>query len=176
MPLVLDADGLNAFAGRYRGPGWQEPGEGRAACACFRSGAARTVLTPHPGELARLLGCAVSEIEADRLAAVRRAAELSGAVVVLKGGRSLVGLPSGEVAINTTGNPGMASGGSGDVLTGLVAARLAQGDEPARAAQLAVHLHGLAGDLAVAAGVTPAVPAGTLVEYLPQAYEKLAKA
>ncbi len=67
----------------------------------------------------------------------------------------------------------MASGGSGDVLTGLVAARLAQGDDPAFAAQLAVHLHGLAGDLAVAAGVAPAVPAGTLAEYLPQAYAKL---
>ena len=137
---------------------------------------ASTVLTPHPGELARLLGCSTAEIEADRLASVRRAAELAGAIVVLKGGRSLIGLPSGEVAINTSGNPGMASGGSGDVLTGLVAARLAQGDDPARAVQLAVHLHGLAGDLAVAAGVTPAVPAGTLVEFLPQAYAKLSKA
>jgi NAD(P)H-hydrate epimerase len=95
---------------------------------------------------------------------------------VLKGGRTLVGLPSGEVAINTTGNPGMASGGSGDVLTGLLAARLAQGDDPVFAAPLAVHLHGLAGDLAVAAGVGPAVPAGTLAEYLPQAYSKLGKA
>ena len=95
---------------------------------------------------------------------------------VLKGGRTLIGLPSGEVALNTTGNPGMASGGSGDVLTGLLAARLAQGDEPAFAAQLAVHLHGLAGDLALAAGHAPAVPAGTLVEFLPQAYAKLGKA
>ncbi len=70
----------------------------------------------------------------------------------------------------------MATGGSGDVLTGLLAARLAQGDDPAYAAQLAVHLHGLAGDLAVAAGVAPAVPAGSLADYLPQAYEKLGKA
>jgi NAD(P)H-hydrate epimerase len=70
----------------------------------------------------------------------------------------------------------MASGGSGDVLTGFVAARLAQGDDPAFAAELAVHLHGLAGDLAAAAGMAPAVPAGTLAEYLPQAHEKLGKA
>ena len=107
---------------------------------------------------------------------MRRAAAISGAIVVLKGARTLIGLPSGEVWINTTGNPGMASGGSGDVLTGLLAARLAQGDDPIVATQLAVHLHGLAGDLAVAAGVLPAVPAGTLAEYLPQAYDKLAKA
>ncbi len=122
------------------------------------------------------MGCSTAEVEADRLASVRRASELSGAIVVLKGSRSLVGLPSGEVSINTTGNPGMASGGSGDVLTGLIAARLAQGDDPAFAAQVAVHLHGLAGDLAVAAGVAPAVPAGTLAEYLPQAYGKLGQA
>ncbi|MDQ1347771.1 MAG: ADP-dependent NAD(P)H-hydrate dehydratase / NAD(P)H-hydrate epimerase, partial [Acidobacteriota bacterium] len=176
MPLVLDADGLNAFAGETAARVGKGARGGQSGLRQLSKRRGSTVLTPHPGELARLLGCAVSAIEADRLAAVRRAAELSGAVVVLKGGRSLIGLPSGEVAINTSGNPAMASGGSGDVLTGLVAARLAQGDDPARAAQLAVHLHGLAGDLAVAAGVTPAVPAGTLVEYLSQAYDKLAKA
>ena len=88
----------------------------------------------------------------------------------------MIGLPGGEVAINTTGSSAMASGGCGDVLTGLLAARLAQGDEPAFAARLAVHLHGLAGDLAVAAGFAPAVPAGVLAEHLPQAYEKLRQA
>lgn len=182
VPLVLDADGLNAFAGPPSPPspmaahGGKAGRGGKRGLELLAKRRAPTVLTPHPGELARLLGCSTPEIEADRLASVRRAAELSGAIVVLKGGRTLVGLPSGEVAINTTGNPGMASGGSGDVLTGLLAARLAQGDDPVFAAHLAVHLHGLAGDLAVAAGVSPAVPAGTLAEYLPQAYEKLGKA
>ncbi len=161
VPLVLDADGLNAFAGEI------------GALAGRR---AATILTPHPGELGRLLGCSAAEIEADRLASVRRAAELSGAIVVLKGGRSLIALPGGEVTINTTGNAGMASGGSGDVLTGLLGARLAQGDDPAFAARLAVHLHGLAGDLAVAAGFTPAVPAGVLADHLHLAHQRLRQA
>ena len=182
LPLVLDADGLNALAAAAAsgaGAGARGAKGGRGGAGGLRLLARRraaTILTPHPGELARLLGCSTAEVEADRLASVRRASELSGAIVVLKGSRSLVGLPSGEVSINTTGNPGMASGGSGDVLTGLIAARLAQGDDPAFAAQVAVHLHGLAGDLAVAAGVAPAVPAGTLAEYLPQAYGKLGQA
>jgi NAD(P)H-hydrate epimerase len=160
-PLVLDADGLNAFAGDLA-----ELAQRRAV----------TILTPHPGELGRLLGCSVAEIEADRLASVRRAAKMARSIVVLKGGRSLIGLPGGEVWINTTGNPAMASGGSGDVLTGLLAARLAQGDEALFATRLAVHLHGLAGDLALAAGFSPAVPAGVLADHLPQAHDKLSKA
>ena len=176
VPVVLDADGLNAFAGAAVGEGSRKGRSAKGGLALLAQRRAPTVLTPHPGELARLLACSTAEVEADRLACVRRAAEISGAIVVLKGGRTLIGLPTGEVAINTTGNPGMASGGSGDVLTGLLAARLAQGDEPAFAAQLAVHLHGLAGDLAAAAGAAPAVPAGTLAEFLPQAFEKLAKA
>ena len=176
VPVVLDADGLNAFAESPPGEGPRKGRTAKGGLSLLAQRRAPTILTPHPGELGRLLGCSTAEVEADRLASVRRAAELSGAIVVLKGGRTLVGLPSGEVAINTTGNPGMASGGSGDVLTGLLAARLAQGDDPVFAAHLAVHLHGLAGDLAVAAGVGPAVPAGTLAEYLPQAYSKLGKA
>lgn len=174
-PSVLDADGLNAFAGAAA----RADGKGRGAksgLALLRERRAPTVLTPHPGELARLFGSSVPEIESDRLAAVRRAAELSGAVVVLKGARTLVGLPSGEVSIETAGNPGMATGGSGDVLTGLLAARLAQGDDPAFAAQLAVHLHARAGDLAAAKGAIPAVPASTLAETIPAAYAALREA
>lgn len=176
VPVVLDADGLNAFAAAAAGEGSRKGRAAKGGLGLLAQRRAPTVLTPHPGELARLLACSTAEVETDRLASVRRAAETSGAIVVLKGGRTLIGLPSGEVAINTTGNPGMASGGSGDVLTGLLAARLAQGDDPAFAAQLAVHLHGLAGDLAAAAGAVPAVPAGTLADFLPQAYEKLGKA
>src|SRR5207237_319879 len=112
LPIVLDADGLNAFAGRA--------GE-------LTTRKAPTVLTPHPGELARLPGTTVEVIADDRLAAAREAARVTGSVVVLKGHRTLVAGPSGEAAVNPTGNAGMASGGSGDVLTGTVVALLGQG-------------------------------------------------
>lgn len=160
-PVVLDADGLNAFAGR---------------AAELAGRRAPTLLTPHPGELARLLGETVGELQADRPAAARRAAQLTGSIVVLKGERTIIALPEGRCFLNLTGNPAMASGGSGDVLTGLLAARLAQGDEPALAAQLAVHLHGLAGDLAHAARGGPAVPAGCLVDHLAAAHDRLISA
>jgi NAD(P)H-hydrate epimerase len=157
-PLVLDADALNAFEGRI-----DELARRRAP----------TVLTPHPGEAARLLGREVAEVQSDRLAAVREAAARSGAVVALKGRSTIVASPDGEAWINTTGNPGMASGGAGDVLTGVVAARLAQGDDPAFAAVLSVHLHGLAGDLALARLGGPAVPAGELLASWREAWRSL---
>ncbi len=159
VPLVLDADGVNAFAGR---------------ASELRAREAPTVVTPHPGELARWLGLTVAEVQADRLAAARRGAAESGAIVVLKGEGTLVAAPDGSCFLNRTGGPVLASGGSGDVLTGLVAARLAQGDEPLAAACLAVHLHGSAGDLAASAGFAPSVPASRLVELLPKALERLA--
>lgn len=158
-PLVLDADGLNAWAGR---------------AGDLADRPAPTLLTPHPGELARLLDCSTAEIVADRIAAARRAVELTRAVVVLKGHQTVVATPEGEQHLNTTGNPGMASGGSGDVLTGLAGALLAQGLEAATAADLAVHLHGLAGDLAAAELGGVAVPASELVERLPAAMARLA--
>ncbi|MCP4660546.1 MAG: NAD(P)H-hydrate dehydratase, partial [bacterium] len=134
VPVVLDADGLNAFAGRIAELAEREAG---------------TVLTPHPGEMARLLDLAGgAEVQADRLAAARRAAEESGAVVVLKGYQTLIADPDGEVWVNPTGNPGMAGGGSGDVLTGLVVGLVCQGYDLLTAAQLAAFLHGLAGDVA----------------------------
>ncbi|MEZ5313116.1 MAG: NAD(P)H-hydrate dehydratase [Thermoanaerobaculia bacterium] len=157
-PLVLDADGLNALGERLE-------------LVAERSAA--TVLTPHPGELGRLLGIAGAEVQEDRLAAVARARERSGAVVVLKGEGTLVARPDGETAIHRVGNPAMASAGAGDVLAGLLAARMAQGDEPGAAADLAVHLHGRSGDLALAAGWAPAIPAGVLIDFLPQAFEEL---
>lgn len=147
-PLVLDADGLNAF-------------EGHLDELARRT--APTILTPHPGELARLLGGSSAAIQEDRLGSAREAARRSGAVVVLKGRATLVAAPGGEVWINATGNAGMASGGSGDVLTGLVAARCAQGDDAAFAAALSVHLHGSAGDLALARNGGDAVPATELL-------------
>jgi len=177
LPLVLDADGLNAFAGR-------------AAEIAVRAREGReTVLTPHPGEMGRLLGISTAEVQADRIAAVRRAAAETGAVVVLKGHLTLVAIPGepgekgeAEVHVNPTGNPAMATGGTGDVLTGLLAGLLAQGLTAGDAARLGVYLHGLAGDLVAARLGGPGsqnprgLAAGDLVEALPLAFRALAAA
>jgi hydroxyethylthiazole kinase-like uncharacterized protein yjeF len=160
LPLALDADGLNAFAGRA--------GE-------LAARPAPTVLTPHPGELGRLLGIATAAVQADRPAAARRAAAEAGAVVVLKGSLTLVAAPGGGgVHVNPTGNPGMASGGTGDVLTGILGGLLAQGLDPLDAARLAVYLHGLAGDLAMARLRGPSLAAEDLITSLPAAFAALA--
>jgi len=161
LPLVVDADGLNAFAGR--------PEE-------IRLRAAPTVLTPHPVELGRLLGTTAAEIDEDRVAAVREAARVTGAVVLLKGHLSLIAAPDGPVAINPTGNAGMASGGSGDVLTGTVAALLAQGLPAWDAACLGAFVHGVAADLIAAERGPEAIPAGDLAASLPAAFAALRKA
>ncbi len=156
-PLVLDADGLNAFAGLLdqlvarRGP---------------------LVLTPHPAELGRLLDRDKETILADRPGAVREAVERSGATVVLKGHLSLIGSADG-IAINPTGNPGMATGGTGDVLTGLIAGLIGQGRAPAEAAELGVYVHGLAGDLAADDQGELSLSAGDLLDRIPAAFESL---
>jgi len=135
-PLVLDADGLNLLAAEPRGFDPARP----------------VVLTPHPGEAARLLGCPVSEVERDRFAAARALAQRYGAVVVLKGAGSLIASPDGRLDVCPWGNPGMASGGMGDLLTGIIAALLAQGCAAADAARLGVGLHARAGDRAARDG------------------------
>ncbi len=132
LPLVIDASGLNAFAGRANE---------------LNPRALPRVITPHPGELARLLGTDAATINADRLHWAREAARATKCVTVLKGYQSLVAEPDGHVYVNPTGNAGMASGGMGDVLAGLVAALLARDTDPLDAACAAVYLHGLAGDL-----------------------------
>ena len=148
VPVILDADALNAFAGKaelLKGVS----GKG------MRDGPLRTVvLTPHPGEMARLLGTSIKEVEADRIGVARRFATEHGVTLVLKGWRTLVAHPDGEIAVNTTGNPGMAKGGSGDILTGIVAAMVAQygKEDTAGAVEAAVYLHGLAADYAVHGG------------------------
>ncbi|MCP3961716.1 MAG: NAD(P)H-hydrate dehydratase [bacterium] len=156
LPLVLDADALNALAGQLSDL------QGRTA---------PTVLTPHPGEMGRLLGISTAEVQADRVGAARAAAQRSGAVVVLKGHRTLIADAEAGVWVNPTGNPGMASGGSGDVLTGLVASLLAQEYEVLTAAQLAVYLHGLAADLAIEDIAPEALRAGDQIEALPRAFD-----
>jgi NAD(P)H-hydrate epimerase len=132
LPLVIDASGLNAFASR---------------AADLNPRGLPRVITPHPGELARLLGSDSASINADRIGSVREAARTSQCVVVLKGYQSLIAEPDGHVFVNPTGNPGMASGGMGDVLAGMIAALLARGTDALDAACAAVYLHGLAGDI-----------------------------
>ena len=133
-PLVLDADALTVCA--------EDPGRLRGRPE------APVVITPHPGEMARLVGATVADIQRDRVGAAHEFATDRGVHVVLKGARTVVAHPDGDVLVNTTGNPGMATGGSGDVLTGVSAAWLAQVEDVGAAVALAVHLHGLAGDLA----------------------------
>lgn len=134
-PVVLDADALNVLAPLVRP----------------LPGAARLVLTPHPGEAARLLGTSAADVQEDRMAALRELCARSGAVVVLKGAGTLVGDGAAWFR-NRTGNPGLATPGSGDVLAGLIGALLAQGLAPFSAACLGVHAHGAAGDLVAARG------------------------
>ena len=133
-PLVLDADALNAFAGR---PGGLKPRSGQTI-----------VVTPHPGEMARLLGVAIADVQVRRVDVARDLARSAGLFVVLKGHRTVIATPSGRVYVNPTGNPGMATGGTGDVLTGMIAGWLAQLGDAERACLLAVYLHGAAGDCA----------------------------
>jgi NAD(P)H-hydrate epimerase len=129
-PLVLDADGLNAIGQNH---------------AALKFDFVR-ILTPHPGEFARLTGLEVKAVQADRRNLTQQYAQANGVVLVLKGQGTLVS-DGRRIYQNTTGNPGMASGGAGDVLTGLIAALLGQGLEPFAAAQLGVYLHGRAGDM-----------------------------
>ena len=128
------------------------------------------VLTPHPGEAGRLLGTDAASVQGDRVDAALRVADGSGAVVILKGYRTLIAGPGAVPIVNPTGNPGLASGGTGDVLTGLVAALVAQGLLTETAAWLGACLHGLAGDLAAASTGEPALVAGDVVEALPAAF------
>jgi len=162
MPLVLDADGLNAFAGQTQ----------------LLNGAQRTlVLTPHPGEMARLLGVTVKDIEADRVRIAREFAVKHHVTLVLKGWRTLVAHPDGRVAVNSSGNPSMAKGGSGDILTGIVAAMLAQyPQQVAEAVEAAVYLHGLAADFAVQVQDEHTVLATDTVAHLSDAFQYRASA
>lgn len=132
-PVVLDADGLNLL---------------RNELTVMSKAKAKLIITPHPGEAARLLGLTAADINKDRLQSARELATVTGAVTVLKGAGSVVATPEGKTYINTTGNPGMATGGSGDVLSGVIAALAGQGLDTEAAATAGVFLHGLAGDLA----------------------------
>jgi NAD(P)H-hydrate epimerase len=160
-PMVLDADALSAVAGDL--------------AALSRAGGPR-LLTPHPGEMARLAGLTVAAVQADRIEVARRFAADHGVFLALKGAGTVIAGPSGPAFINPTGNPGMASGGSGDVLTGIVGALLARGMEPLAALQAACFLHGRAGDLAAAALGEDGLIASDLIERIPAAIGSLRRA
>lgn len=157
LPMVIDADGLNALAGTPQ--------------LLCEAPAAR-ILTPHPGEFARLTGSDVQTVQKDREKLAVEFARAYGVVLVLKGRRTVIS-DGQRVAVNTTGNSGLASGGTGDVLTGLVTALLGQKMAPFDAAQLGVHLHGLAGDLAAAELSKPGLIASDLPRYLNAAWKAL---
>ncbi len=154
LPVVLDADGLNVL---------------RQQTERLRNRPAPLILTPHPGEFARLAGADVPTVQAHRPEMAVRFAADHGVVLILKGHGTLV-TDGRRLYRNTTGNPGMATGGTGDVLTGLIAALVGQGLEPFAAAQLGVYLHGLAGDLARDDLGEESLIASDLLEYLPRAF------
>jgi len=162
VPIVLDADGLNAFEGR---------------ASELNSSPGHLVITPHPGEMARLAGSTVPAVQHDRLNVARTFAREHGLVVVLKGHRTLIAQPDGTVWVNTTGNPGMATGGTGDILTGMVAGLMAQHpDHIADAVIAAVHLHGLAGDVARESMGEHSLVATDLLTALPEAFRRTRQA
>jgi len=157
-PMVLDADGLNALA---KTPELIQkyPGD--------------LVITPHPGELARLIDISISDLHKDSLSVIRKLVQEWETVIVLKGGPTLIAAPNGNLFINSTGNPGLATGGSGDVLTGMIAGLLAQKITPLDAALVGVYLHGLAGDLAAEDLSEMGMIAGDICYYLPAAIKQV---
>jgi NAD(P)H-hydrate epimerase len=155
VPFLVDADGLNALSENT-----DTLGERVSPC----------VLTPHPGEMGRLTGRPVLEVQAAREEAAAEFAQTHGCVVVLKGQGTVVANPRGHCFTNTTGGHGLATGGTGDVLTGIIGGLLAQGIAPLDAARLGVFVHGLAGDLAAADKTARAMVAGDVIEALPRAW------
>jgi NAD(P)H-hydrate epimerase len=158
IPLVLDADGLNAFAGR---------------AAELTDRRADLVLTPHAGEFARLSGAGATDVAADRVGHARKLAAEAQAVVLLKGTRTLVASPDGSVRVNPTGGPFLATGGTGDVLTGVIAGLLARGVGAADAASAAAYVHGVAG-AAAAETSGDGTTAGDVLDRLASAFVEVA--
>jgi len=159
-PTVLDADGINAVVGKVK------------ILDKFKN---QLIITPHAGEFARLLNINIKQVQKNRAMLASDFARKHGVIVVLKGQRTIVASPDKRLYINQTGNPGMASGGCGDVLCGMIASFLGQGIEAFRAAELAVYLHGLAGDYAAKEKTQSCLLATDILNSLPQAFKKLAK-
>ena len=157
-PVVLDADGINALEGKAE---------------LLKRAKAPGVITPHPGEMSRLSAISVKRIAAAKEKVAKEFANKYNVVCVLKGHRTVVARPDGKTYVNTTGNPGMAKGGTGDVLTGMIASFIGQGMRPFDAAMLGVYLHGLAGDLAAKEKGEVSMLASDLLNKIPEAIKKL---
>jgi len=160
VQLVVDADGINAFQGKT---------------GLLGKCAAPPVLTPHPGEFVRVFGGKKPETDKERKKRSLEVARAFKVILVLKGWHTVVAAPYGRVWVNPTGNPGMATGGTGDVLTGVIAALIGQGIFPCDAARFGVYLHGLAGDLAARKLGEASLVAGDLVKFLPRAIQLVLK-
>jgi NAD(P)H-hydrate epimerase len=159
LPMVLDADGLNALS------------ENLSVLARRKS--PLLIMTPHPGEMSRLTGLSVKEIEADRVGIARNFAMQNDIYLVLKGARTVIAAPDGRIAINSSGNPGMASGGMGDVLTGVIASLLGQGYGAFEAACLSVFIHGFSADLVALEKGTMGITASDVIEKLPFTFKNV---
>ena len=159
IPMVIDADGLNALA--------------EDTSILHRRRSPNIVLTPHPGEMSRLLGSAIPDVAAIRISVAQEFARTFGVYVVLKGARTIIAAPNGMAAINGSGNPGMASGGMGDVLTGIIVSLLGQGYSAWNACRLGVFIHGLAGDLVAMEQGEIGMTATDLVARIPLALNRL---
>ncbi|MCD5390579.1 NAD(P)H-hydrate dehydratase [candidate division NPL-UPA2 bacterium] len=157
-PMVIDADAVNALSGNI---------------STLKRAPGPRIITPHPGEMARLLGKSREGVQADRIGISQEVAEETGATVVLKGARTIISDSEGSVYVNPTGNPGMASGGVGDILTGMIASFLGQGLGEIEAAQMGVYLHGLAADIAKESKGELALIASDLLDSLPRAIKRL---
>jgi NAD(P)H-hydrate epimerase len=161
LPMVIDADGLNAIS--------EDPD------LLLKKRSSVMILTPHPGEMSRLTRLSIPQVEADRIGVASGFAVEYGVWLILKGARTVIAAPDGSVAINGSGNPGMASGGMGDVLTGVLAALIAQGYDPSAACRLGVFIHGLAADLVAAEKGEIGISAVDVQERLPYAIKELAR-
>ena len=159
-PVVIDADGLNALTGYLD------------LLRTTQNARRKTILTPHPGEMARLLNVSVTQVERDRIDIAKNFSQKFKVVLVLKGHRTIVSGSAKEFYVNRSGNPGMATAGSGDCLTGMIAAFLGQGLDTFSAAKYAVYLHGVAGDLAAKEKTQISLLASDIIDKIPQAIKK----
>jgi len=158
IPMIIDADGITALA---------------SLPEVLKKCKSTVILTPHPGEMARLTGLTTQKVQEDRIGVAKHFASAYGCIVVLKGSKTVIATPEEEIFINPTGNPGMASGGTGDVLTGMIGGLAAQGLRPLEAVKWAVFLHGLAGDRAAqAVGEVPLI-ASDIIDHIPDALSEV---
>jgi NAD(P)H-hydrate epimerase len=158
LPIVLDADGINALAGHSE---------------MLSKSRAKIVLTPHPGEMGRLIGSSSKKVQGDRLGTAQSFAQRHKVWLVLKGAYTVLADPEGSLFINPTGNEGMATGGTGDVLAGMLGGLMAQGLDPLQASQAGVYLHGLSGDMAVSRKGNIGIIAGDITECIPLSIQKI---